>query len=74
MKDDRGTIDALFEDLDIAQHDYQNAWAAARQHSKQRQQIVVRLRDIGVSYGEIARRLGITRAGVQSLLRSRSAR
>jgi DNA-directed RNA polymerase specialized sigma24 family protein len=36
----------------------------------ERREIVMSLREAGVSYGAIAKRLGLTRSGVQSILRS----
>lgn len=62
-------IERLFAEAISAGHAAAEAQAELARHAARRREAVTQLRTAGVSYGQIADRLGVSRSGVQSILR-----
>lgn len=62
------TVEALFEEAIASGNAAAAAQAELTRQAARRREVVARLREEGISYGQIANRLGITRSGVQSIL------
>lgn len=48
----------------------QEAQRELERRAAHRREVVLRMREVGMSFGQIAAHLGVTRSGVQSILRA----
>lgn len=66
---DEALIEALLTEVSDSTREIHRVQKVLRSQAESRKAAVGRLREAGLSYGELARRLGITRSAVQSILR-----
>ncbi|MCL2787513.1 MAG: hypothetical protein FWD59_03335 [Micrococcales bacterium] len=66
-------MEVLYLRAEIAGRKAEVARLARQREARNRREAVEELRDLGQSFGQIAKELGITRSGVQAILRPRAA-